>query len=95
MLGLYNLPRSPVKLKAIRQPVLIVHHKSDACPVSPYSGTKRIAKRLENSSKVEVLGFEGGDPPKGGACDARSYHGFLGTEKAVVKTIADWIKDST
>ena len=83
------------KLKTIRQPVLIVHNKSDACHLSPYSGVKRIAKKLKNSSKVEVLAFEGGDSPKSGACDARSYHGFLGIEDEVVKAIADWIKHNS
>lgn len=80
------------KLKSIRQPVLIVHHKSDSCRASPYSGAKTIAKKLKSSRKVEVLAFEGGDPPGSGACDALSYHGFLGIEDEVVKAIAEWIK---
>ena len=80
------------KLKTIRQPVLIVHHKSDGCRVSPYSGAALVAKKLKSSHKVEAIAFEGGEPPKSGACDALSYHGFLGIEDAVVKAIADWIK---
>ncbi len=83
------------KLKTIRQPVLIVHHKADGCQVSPYSGTKSIVKKLKNARKVEVLAFEGGDPPRSAACHARSYHGFLGIEDEVVKAIADWIKHNS
>lgn len=81
-----------VQLKVIRQPVLIVHHKADGCKVSPYSGTSGVAKALKTASTVEVLAFEGGDPPQSGACDALSYHGFLGIESQVVGAIGAWIK---
>lgn len=83
-----------VKLKVISQPVLVVHHKADGCAVSPYAGTRSVAKALKAAAKVEVLAFDGGDPPKSGACDALSYHGFLGIESEVVRAIGAWIKRS-
>lgn len=81
-----------VKLDAIRVPVLFVHHKRDACPVSPYGGLAALSKKLKGAPKVETLTFDGGDPPRSKPCEALSYHGFLGKEREVVEAIVAWMK---
>ena len=47
-----------------------------------------------NTLDVEVVLFEGGDPPESDPCQALSEHGFLGIEKRVVNTIAEFIKSN-
>ncbi len=82
------------KLRTIRLPVLIVHHKSDQCRVTPYSSAKTIKKKLKSAAKVELLGFSGGKDPRGRECGALHYHGFIGIESDVVKAITAWIKQN-
>ena len=79
-------------LESVRVPVLIVAHRNDGCEHTPASGAERIKKALTQSPKVEIVYFEGGDPPRSSACDALSQHGFLGIEQQVVDAIAAFIK---
>ena len=79
-------------LDRITQPVFIVHHRSDACPVTPYYSIASLKRRFTGSGLVDMLAFEGGDPPISEPCQALSEHGFLGIENRVVATIARWIK---
>jgi hypothetical protein len=41
---------------------------------------------------VEIMLFDGGDPPRSGPCQALSEHGFLGIEDRVVDAIAGWMR---
>jgi predicted alpha/beta-hydrolase family hydrolase len=75
-------------LARIRVPVLLAHHRADACVASPFTTLDRARSQL---ARVEVLTFDGGDPPSSGPCEPRSPHGFLGIEEQVVNAIADWI----
>ena len=79
-------------LDRITKPVLIVHHRDDACQVTPYYNIASLKRRFTVSSLVEVLVYEGGDPPISKPCQARSAHGFLGIEQRVIDAIARWIK---
>ncbi|MFI5340292.1 MAG: alpha/beta hydrolase [Candidatus Methylomirabilales bacterium] len=81
-----------VDLKEIRLPTLFVHHKNDACTVTPYADIHAVMQKLKRAPKVGLLSFEGGDTPRSGPCAGLSYHGFLGIEPAVVDAIARWIK---
>ena len=81
-----------VNLKDIALPTLFVHNKSDACRVTPYADIPAVMQQLIRAPKVELLSFEGGDPPRSDPCEAMSYHGYLGLEPAVVDAIARWIK---
>ena len=83
-----------VALDAIRVPTLVVHHKNDQCPASPYAGAQAMLTRLRNVPKHEFLAFDGGDTPRSEPCEALSYHGYLGLDAEVVKAIADWIKSA-
>ena len=82
---------SDVKLKEIRVPTLVVHHKSDACPFTPYADIPGLLRDLSKAPRRELIAFDGGDPPESRPCEARAAHGYLGLDAAVVKAIADWI----
>jgi pimeloyl-ACP methyl ester carboxylesterase len=81
-----------VPLSRIRIPVLIVGHRDDDCPMSPYSGGEELTRRLPNATKVELLGFVGGRAPESAPCEPLAAHGFFGIEADVVAAIGAWIK---
>ncbi|HZQ61689.1 MAG TPA: alpha/beta hydrolase [Casimicrobiaceae bacterium] len=74
---------------SLRVPVLLVHHRDDACRSSPYGGVERLASRFALTT------VEGGDPPKSDACEPQSAHGYLGREKATSEAIRRWITSGT
>lgn len=77
----------------INGPALIVHHKHDACHVTPWSDQDRFLDKLERAQPKRLIGLEGGSAgASDDACRAYSHHGFLDIEEKAVKTIADWIK---
>ena len=82
------------KLKGIEQAVLFVHHKKDACYVSPYKQIPKVMKKFKSAKKVELLSFEGGYEKSKKECKAKTFHGFLGIEKEVVSAIANWITEN-
>lgn len=79
-------------LARIRIPTLVVHHRSDRCPVTPFAGTSQFMRSLVNAHPVELIPFEGGGPVRGRQCGAFDYHGYPGLEPQVVGAIATWIK---
>lgn len=83
-----------VALDKITVPVLIVHHRDDACPSSPYADVKWIARRLKASPKHSTLTFSGGDAPQSDRCEPLAPHGYFGIETQVVDGIAAWITAS-
>jgi pimeloyl-ACP methyl ester carboxylesterase len=83
---------SDVKVKDIRVPTLVVHHRDDACPFTPYADIPGLLRDLSQAPRRELLTFSGGDPPESRPCEARAAHGYLGLDAEVVKAIADWIR---
>ena len=79
------------KLENIRVPVLLAHHKDDACYVTPFENISALAKDFVNAPKIEIKGYTGGGNYRGKECGARHAHGFRGIEKHVVREIAAWI----
>ncbi|HLI11887.1 MAG TPA: alpha/beta hydrolase [Alphaproteobacteria bacterium] len=79
-------------LAAVRVPVLIVHHRSDACKVSPPSAVERLAHAFPQAPKVETMFFEGGNAPRSDDCQPFAPHGYFGIETQVVEAIARWIE---
>jgi len=77
-------------LQEVKVPVLLVHHKQDGCRVTPYDAMPALIAALKSAKKVELISEEGGSAT-GNPCHT-GYHQFLGTEVAVTKDIADWIK---
>ncbi len=69
----------------IKTPLLFVHNMDDACRLTPYGSAKALADRFP------LITVHGGDSPRSDACEAMSYHGFLGKERATVEAIVNWI----
>ena len=81
-----------VRLKDIRVPTLVVHHRQDGCVVTPYELARSLMRSLTQAPKKELLTVEGGDLSVLDPCEPMSYHGFLGLDGEVVTAIASWIK---
>src|SRR5207247_2123818 len=76
-----------VALDRIRIPVLMVHHRDDACRVSRYADTSWAMRRLSAAPKRELLTFSGGDAPQSEACEPLAPHGYFGIEERVIDAI--------
>jgi hypothetical protein len=83
-----SLPK--LALQQITVPVLIVHHKEDGCEYTRYADAQQLAGQFTSSAGVSFVTVEGGDPARDPPCEALAPHGFLGKEREVVSTIADW-----
>lgn len=70
---------------SIQIPLLLAHHVSDQCSVTPYGDAASL------SDKFPLISVWGGLPPESGPCDARSQHGFLGKESETVEQIVNWM----
>lgn len=81
---------SEVPLQQIKVPVLLVHHKDDACYVTPYDAMPGLTAALSASPRVALITAQGGSG-NGNPCHA-GHHQFQGIEAAVAGDIADWIK---
>ena len=82
---------SDMSLGRITKPVLVVHHKTDACKDCNLTDMPKLMEKLSNSSKVEFITVEGGQA-KGDPCEGFHYHGFNGIETDVIKKIVAWIQ---
>ena len=69
--------------------VLVVHHRQDACFVTPPSRVPELMARLD-ASRSALRTYEGGKA-EGPECDPWHHHGFNGIEDQVVGDISDWI----
>jgi hypothetical protein len=78
-------------LDMIRLPVLVVHHRKDACVVCQPHQAAYIVKALSHAPRKELILLDGGGNPSGDACEALHYHGYIGMEAEAVQAISDWI----
>jgi hypothetical protein len=69
-------------------PLLWVHHENDPCQHTQY----RDARRYAEKSMSPLVTVRGGGPEQGGACQARSHHGYVGVEREVVLAMRSWVK---
>ena len=69
----------------LKVPLLLVHHREDACNVCPYHAALRLA------DQYPLISVSGGLPPQSGPCDPLSAHGYFGKETETVAAIAGWI----
>lgn len=69
----------------VKVPVLLVHHRADACGATPYYAAERLAARFP------AVSVSGGKAPKTGPCDPLSPHGYFGKEAETVAAIAAWM----
>lgn len=81
------------KIGTLKMPILVVHHKQDACKVClPYEAA-RITSDLKSAPVKKFVLVEGGSNPEGDPCEAKHWHGFINYEKETVKLISDWIRN--
>lgn len=84
---------SSIDLNQIDKPLLIIHHKQDACFACVPSEALAAFKSIKNSNTREFLMLDGGGPPKGDPCQNQHWHGFIGMEEEVIGRISAWIKE--
>jgi predicted esterase len=72
-------------------PLLWVHHENDPCKYTQY----RDARRYAEKSMSPLVTVRGGGPETGGACQARSHHGYVGVEREVVLAMRSWVTTGT
>ncbi|HTP99593.1 MAG TPA: hypothetical protein VMN56_09720 [Casimicrobiaceae bacterium] len=70
----------------IKVPLLLVHHRQDACSVSPYAAANALSKRFP------LVSATGGDPPQSGPCEPQSPHGYFGLDAAVTSAMRAWMQ---
>lgn len=83
------LPRQD--LAALRLPVLLLHHRDDACPVCPPDAVPGTLAALRQAPLKKVVWMAGGGPPMGDICGPWHWHGYIGLEHEAVAQIAEWI----
>src|SRR5439155_357129 len=66
-----------VALDRLRVPVLVVHHREDACRASRYADTSWAMRRLSAAPRKALLTFSGGQGPQSEACEPLAPHGYL------------------
>ena len=74
-------------------PILVIHHKNDACKICVPHEASRITSELRSAPVKKFVMIEGGSNPQGDPCEAKHWHGFINYEKETVKLITDWIKN--
>jgi pimeloyl-ACP methyl ester carboxylesterase len=80
-----------VRVQDIRVPTLVVHHRDDGCPSTPYQDVATLLGALKQAPRRELITMEGGQPARSRPCEALSAHGFLGLDDTVVAAITAWI----
>ena len=83
-------PVTSMNLSALKIPVLVVHHKDDACKFCPVSETDTLMQKLTQSPRTKLMLVSGG-ASRGDPCEAFAYHGYNGIESDVVHGITAWM----
>lgn len=79
-------------LEKLNHPVLMVHHREDACRVSSFSEAEKTSAALQKHTKVDFVEINGGAEPRSEPCNDLSSHAFFGVEDKVVQIISEWVK---
>jgi hypothetical protein len=82
--------RTVGNLDRITMPVFLMYHQNDACSVTPPDKVLPFKALLTKAASVDVTMLSGGRT-QGDPCEAMSYHGYLGIDGEVVKTVAAWL----
>ena len=69
-------------------PQLFVHHADDPCAITSYASAQKIAQKFG----LPLVTVQGGSGFTGDPCAARTQHGFQGRESAVMKFMAEAIR---
>lgn len=79
---------SGVDWKALRVPLLFVHHVHDPCRFTPYSSAENLAEK----TGAPLTTVRGGEGVRGNDCEAYTQHGFVGVEPETVAAMRAWVK---
>jgi len=79
-------------LMDVRVPVLVMHHKRDACRDCDPREAHLITERLTGAPVKKLLLVDGGGGESGNVCEPMHFHGFIGMEAEAVKAISGWIR---
>lgn len=77
---------SPARLPA----TLVVHHRRDACPLTPPQGVAQFVRW--SGGKVRASWVDGGGGGDGRNCGPRSAHGYIGQDGPAVAAIASFAR---
>ena len=93
----YKIPGALPKqaLDKIRVPVLVFHHRQDACGSCRPDEVRKLAAQLTKAPVVRTLFVDGGGGVSSGPCEPWHYHGYVGMEDEAVDKIAAWILHPT
>lgn len=83
-------PVPKLDINQVTVPVLVVHHRQDACKHCPYDEIPLVMDNLRASPKKQLITIDGGQS-RGDPCESFAYHGFNGNDKEVVEKISQWI----
>ena len=84
-------PVTGMPLQFIKVPVLVVHHKEDACDHCRQADLPLLTGKLTGTPRKALLMFEGGSVRNADPCEAFTHHGYMGIEPDVIAKIAAWI----
>lgn len=70
---------------AIKAPLLIVHHRHDACRACPYGPAENLGKTYP------LITVMGGKPAESDPCEPFAAHGYFGKEAETVAAIRSWM----
>jgi hypothetical protein len=82
-----GVPVTPMPLERLHIPVIVGHHRDDACPLCAYGFVPQLMDRLTNVPRKQLLTFSGGES-RDAPCEAFSFHGFNGIETDVVNQLS-------
>jgi hypothetical protein len=74
----------------ITLPLLAIHHPKDGCWATPFTASEELVKLRDKSLVTKFIVIDGG-VDQGDPCQARSYHGFNGTEDQLIEAAAKFI----
>lgn len=77
----------------LRLPVLVYHHRQDACELTQAHEAGYILRGLAQAPVKKLMVVEGGQNPSGKPCQALHWHGFIGMEERAVQDIAAWMRE--
>lgn len=80
-------------LDKVLVPVLVHHHKRDACRVTQAYLAESMMKKFTHAPVKKFIELDGGENPTGDPCEALHYHGYIGVEDQAVAQMVEWIKD--
>ena len=80
-------------LGELRVPVLVMHHRRDACKSTPPGPVQSLMGALAKAPARRIVLPTGGGPASGDPCEPMHWHGFVGMDQEAVDEIADFVRN--